>query len=253
MLKFFRRIRRKLLDEGSLKRYLIYSIGEILLVVVGILIALQINNWNEQRKGKREEKVALNDLVAEFHRNREGFQIHSEWQSDTESLWRKYLSQVSNIQLPDSIRAQERPRIGNSTFKISNNKLNSLLSTGYIDRIRSDTLKQLLLSWEDILLTYQTLEEAHIEHAQQHLIPIELRLKPNRRLRTISGIETTFYSPKEQNSIAINALTNMDYQNALILNHHWLILKTRRHQKIVISLDLIIEQLDSALNGNHVK
>ena len=49
MLKFFRRIRRKLLDEGSLKKYLVYAIGEILLVVIGILIALQINNWNNDR------------------------------------------------------------------------------------------------------------------------------------------------------------------------------------------------------------
>jgi hypothetical protein len=46
MLKFFRRIRRKLLDEGSLRKYLVYAIGEITLVVIGILIALQINNWN---------------------------------------------------------------------------------------------------------------------------------------------------------------------------------------------------------------
>ena len=53
MIKFFRRLRQRLLDEGSLKRYLIYAIGEILLVVIGILIALQINervNWNQDRK-----------------------------------------------------------------------------------------------------------------------------------------------------------------------------------------------------------
>ncbi len=50
MLKFFRRIRRKLLDQGNVKKYLIYAFGEIILVVVGILIALQVNNWNEARK-----------------------------------------------------------------------------------------------------------------------------------------------------------------------------------------------------------
>lgn len=53
MIKFFRKIRLKLVDEGNLKRYLIYAIGEILLVVIGILIALQINakvKWNQNRK-----------------------------------------------------------------------------------------------------------------------------------------------------------------------------------------------------------
>lgn len=49
MIQIFRRIRQKLITEGSLSRYLIYAIGEILLVVIGILIALQINNWNEKK------------------------------------------------------------------------------------------------------------------------------------------------------------------------------------------------------------
>lgn len=50
MIKFFRNIRKKLLSEGKTSRYLTYAVGEIILVVIGILIALQINNWNETRK-----------------------------------------------------------------------------------------------------------------------------------------------------------------------------------------------------------
>lgn len=50
MIKFFRTIRQNLLSEGKTGKYLKYAIGEIILVVIGILIALQINNWNEERK-----------------------------------------------------------------------------------------------------------------------------------------------------------------------------------------------------------
>jgi hypothetical protein len=53
MLKFFRRIRRGLLESGKFRNYTLYAIGEIALVVVGILIALQISNWNEQQKEGR--------------------------------------------------------------------------------------------------------------------------------------------------------------------------------------------------------
>lgn len=50
MIKFFRHIRQRFISEGKTKKYLLYAIGEIVLVVIGILIALSINNWNEKRK-----------------------------------------------------------------------------------------------------------------------------------------------------------------------------------------------------------
>ena len=66
MLKFFQRIRRKLINEGNLKKYLIYAFGEILLVVVGILIALQVNNWNEERKSNTKANQLSEVLYQEL-------------------------------------------------------------------------------------------------------------------------------------------------------------------------------------------
>ncbi|MDX1591967.1 MAG: DUF6090 family protein, partial [Balneolaceae bacterium] len=54
MITLFRRIRQTLIDSGSVPKYLLYATGEILLVVIGILIALQVNNWNEDRILKKE-------------------------------------------------------------------------------------------------------------------------------------------------------------------------------------------------------
>ena len=70
MIKFFRRIRQNLLNEGKTSKYFKYAIGEILLVVIGILIALQINNWNEQRKNKAKEKAILASIHKEFTKNK---------------------------------------------------------------------------------------------------------------------------------------------------------------------------------------
>lgn len=66
MLQFLRRIRRQLLDEGNLKRYLIYAVGEILLVVIGILLALQISVWNSNRINRITERDYLNRLTNEL-------------------------------------------------------------------------------------------------------------------------------------------------------------------------------------------
>jgi len=59
MAKIFRKIRQKLLSENKFSKYLIYAIGEIILVVIGILIALQINNWNQTRKNNNATKEYL--------------------------------------------------------------------------------------------------------------------------------------------------------------------------------------------------
>ena len=74
MIKFFRKIRQRLLAEGNLKRYLLYAIGEILLVVIGILIALQINTWNEWRKDRIKEENILHDLAKNIEINIQTFQ-----------------------------------------------------------------------------------------------------------------------------------------------------------------------------------
>ena len=59
MIKFFRKIRQDLLSKGKTGKYLKYAIGEIILVVIGILIALQINNWNEDRKSDNKGKELI--------------------------------------------------------------------------------------------------------------------------------------------------------------------------------------------------
>ena len=69
MIKFFRRIRYDLMEKNKTSKYFKYAIGEIVLVVIGILIALQINNWNENQKLKKEEIKLLNTLVKEIESN----------------------------------------------------------------------------------------------------------------------------------------------------------------------------------------
>ncbi|WP_297798685.1 DUF6090 family protein [uncultured Eudoraea sp.] len=69
MIKFFRKIRQNLLSEGKTGKYFKYAIGEIILVVIGILIALQINNWNENRKNKIAEADYYCRILDDFELN----------------------------------------------------------------------------------------------------------------------------------------------------------------------------------------
>ena len=69
MLAFLRRIRKSLIDSGSTRKYLLYAIGEIALVVIGILIALQINNWNSSLKSKKKVEISINHIKEEIESN----------------------------------------------------------------------------------------------------------------------------------------------------------------------------------------
>ena len=69
MLHFLRRIRQSLINSGATRKYLLYAVGEILLVMVGILLALQVNNWNEKQKLKKTEINYLKALVKEMKGN----------------------------------------------------------------------------------------------------------------------------------------------------------------------------------------
>jgi len=70
MIQFLRRIRRQLLESGNVKNYTLYAFGEIALVVVGILIALQVNTWNESRKQDRSEEEFMAGIRSDLMQDR---------------------------------------------------------------------------------------------------------------------------------------------------------------------------------------
>ncbi|MBT8274483.1 MAG: hypothetical protein KJO77_11805, partial [Bacteroidia bacterium] len=96
MIKFFRHIRRNLMETGKTSKYLKYAIGEILLVVIGILIALQINNWNNNRNNDKIEQQyiarlisELNEEIVRFEYLRDGFQSQIESVNNLLQFWQE--------------------------------------------------------------------------------------------------------------------------------------------------------------------
>lgn len=72
MINFFRKIRHKLMVKNKTATYFKYAIGEIVLVVIGILIALSINNWNESKKNKQRELVILENILQDLQNDKVG-------------------------------------------------------------------------------------------------------------------------------------------------------------------------------------
>ncbi len=151
MIKFFRNIRKKLVNEGKTTNYLKYALGEILLVVIGILIALQINNWNENRKNNKLKEFYMKSLVEDLTRDTIDINRVAVLQEKEINLLQSF---IDRIYLQSSTTIDTIRKIVQFEFDpdyvvkrgYNNNTFNTIISSGNIeifDRNLIDELMQL--------------------------------------------------------------------------------------------------------------
>ena len=156
MIKFFRKIRQKLLTENKFSKYLIYAIGEIILVVIGILIALQINNQNIHKQERLIEKTYLIALKEEFEINinklDETIDLNTNLIDNTDKLVKVFQKNVI-----DTISERTLVNYFFETFSSevnytpSKGVLTEIISSGNLKLIQNLELKQKLASFESSL------------------------------------------------------------------------------------------------------
>lgn len=170
MIKFFRKIRHNLLSEGKTGSYLKYALGEIFLVVLGILIALQIDNWNEDRKETDEISKTILNLKAEFQNNYATLNADMHRLKKAANACKVLLNEISSQESNLSMTSVDSLLVfttGVFTWNPSNYVLNSLKNSDKLELIQDDSLKILLYNYEqyydDILEWHRTSERATIE------------------------------------------------------------------------------------------
>jgi hypothetical protein len=144
MIPFFRKIRKKMADDNKPLKYMRYAIGEIVLVVIGILIALQINTWNEERKRRVEERDLLLELRRELDLNIKELNIYNNSAEqnvkDLELYW-SYFKKQNNAPNKDSVVAFVLSLTHTKPYSLEFNTLNSVVSTSRINLINNEELR----------------------------------------------------------------------------------------------------------------
>lgn len=180
MIPFFRKIRKKMADDNRPLKYMRYAIGEIVLVVIGILIALQINNWNEARKDKIIEQKVLKTLRSDFKSNKAQLQDNidetEKMVSDISQLFELFRMTQSELSLipTDSIRTGFG---GYATFNPSDGALTSLLLSGNLNIITNDSLKNKLTNWPNLVNDAKEDENILVEKITKDLAKQELEYR----------------------------------------------------------------------------
>ncbi|MBN3520374.1 hypothetical protein JYB62_10195 [Algoriphagus lutimaris] len=204
MIKFFRKIRQNLLMENKTGKYLKYAVGEILLVMVGILLALQVNNWNEKQKNVKLEVHYLNRLLKDLELDLEdlGTVIISntvnlvlaedallKLGADTTILRRDAPSEIAHKEATiidqsviysgsiitdysfrlESFGHQLTRLLQTRGFDLTQTTINDLLSTGKIEVIRNKNLRQKIQSYYAVMQSNIGNEEDLINRHRYYL------------------------------------------------------------------------------------
>ena len=136
------------MSDNKTGKYFKYAIGEIVLVVIGILIALQINNWNEKRKSKQAVKIALESLISDL--KKDTFQLREDLgyiNEDNDRLkdFRSRLSHpLATVDSARQIARYEYSPFFDPSNTLNRNTITSLLSTGRIDDFDEDLKNKIL-------------------------------------------------------------------------------------------------------------
>jgi len=177
MIKFFRNIRLTLIGEGKTSKYLKYAIGEIILVMIGILLALQVNTWKEQRALRVEERSILEELNDNLVTNIDILESYIAHQKDRQSEIRTVIKQIEReVPYSDSMGIHLRNVRKGEYISLLSSAFESLKSVGFNlvqnKKLRSSIINSFNYDYEQNLksissiteLNYQSTHEIYVKY-----------------------------------------------------------------------------------------
>ena len=252
MLKIFRRLRQNVLAENKFNRYLLYAVGEILLVVIGILIAISIDNWNQERILRNEEQVALQNLKQDFEYNREAL-------TNNIAITQKTIA--SNLEVLNYTGSNPKPETEDafnmlvndvtvtSEFFPKNSFLDDLMNSGRLQIIRSAGLRDKLSSWKPVFDRIKE-EERQTKSYSDPLLAFIIKNGSWLNADEVSISETMkkYTFPKSGFEVDNrNLLTFLEFENMienLVIYHDRVLTSQERGQKLI---EEIIELLNKEI------
>ena len=242
MLSFLRKIRRLSIESGRARTYMFYALGEIVLVVIGILIALQINNWNEIEKKKFTDHNYLKDMLEDFETNNE---VSQEVIFRIEELLPTLIGllEQSALEKPtilvDSINFAFSRIIAMPAYSSTDRVYNNLIGSGDLKIIGDGELKTLLSEYYESLYILNLVQSTHELELVQSFEPYILE---NLDLQAISSnwIEDLEIPPPVEESKILEVFKDRKFRNIITLKLNILadLLNQNRNLK-EINVDMI--------------
>ncbi|PCJ94919.1 MAG: hypothetical protein COA50_11090 [Flavobacteriaceae bacterium] len=220
MIKFFSKIRQRLLTENKFSKYLLYAIGEIVLVVIGILIALSINTWNHNLADEKKSKIILENLHEEFvlHKEKLAFALPNYAIGINANINLVNLCGHDSITLTalqiDTILSQT---FKGAPFNPPQPILDELLNTGNLNLIQNKKLQQYLFEWESKNKHFKLVYSAYWQFDSDQLAPYLNKHWSWKNLEIAGG--TAYWKDRSKLKTNVNAMfQDIEFENLFTTN-----------------------------------
>lgn len=233
MIKFFRHIRQRMIKENRFSKYLLYAIGEIVLVVIGILIALQINNWNTLENTARTEieilKMMNKNLNADLRDMKGNLRFYKTRRNAAEEV----LSSLSNPEYDNDSISFFYANLGLHPYFIETTSAYENLKSIGFEIIKNDSLKENIMFVYD--KRYQWIENLESGHSDFH----DTKLAPLLIENLISGQIATSATPVDLAKLK----SNHQFIETIKYSYGWNNYMVARYQEIMIDVIALEQQI----------
>ena len=259
MLTFLRKVRRSLIQTGSTQKYFLYAIGEIALVVIGILIALQINNWNQSRINIVREERVLKDILNEIESNVKRVDYILAKKEEIVRNCTIFLSHTSESPTwPSNLNFDSlivMTIVSGWSYNPENGVLTDVLSSGKLELIRQDSIRYMISSIPALTNQLQYEDGIVKDDLHNHFIPFMMEKCPIRNTHIIQSGDLATEEAKvlsevgrsnfkgDQNAL----LRDPEFENNLIVQMMWVSYSISAYKNLRNTYVRIIEGVNDLL------
>ncbi|MGB5238163.1 MAG: hypothetical protein WBM43_12745 [Flavobacteriaceae bacterium] len=222
MLKFFRNIRQNLLSENKFSKYLVYAVGEILLVVIGILVALQINQWKQEQDLKQLEKTYLKRLLIDLDHDVTNIEAAIADIDENQSIIKSFISSFNNASNIDSLQKSMTAFFENGwlifEFVPSRNTYIDLSQTGNMKVITNTSLVNDIISYYG----YITQVEESNNVNKNWITPIDQAVAKETPAFEIDPSTSDLFINNDKSIAIKNLFANKDLLSRDAAGHYWI-------------------------------
>ena len=245
MIKFFRIIRQQLINQNKMGKYFKYAIGEIILVVIGILLALQINNWNEESKNRVKEREALEGIKTALESDLRLYEKVYQPRFDRKKQGLEFLKNAAYHKLTppeDSVR-KYFGRMGTDIFFRNDiGPYDALKSAGF-ELIKNKELRKQIINTYEVSLPAYT---RFINDFTDHQLPLEQEFK--------KGLIQNYVAKKQDGTFDVwyrinvkSLLTNPSFLNLIAIEQNKYENYTNRMRSVKRIMNELIKEIDKKL------